>query len=304
MKQICLVLVSLALAAPAFAQQQQAQAQSQAQAQVTTETVQTTTTRQAPRRPYDGLIDPFNPGWSTQKVRHGIGFGSTFMTGATNQFIYDHFDNDAGYSVYLGFSKAADSYAVSNVAGTTGTTTTSTTISETRSGQKNPFVLSLGGSYNRPIMRNDWLMVRWGVYGGVDYYFKTSYDTGTHTEVTNNTTGDVAVTDTGYGSVSVTRDPVFKVGPMIDTLFFLRWFPQLAIGMQGGIMYATPSKTASETTSRNRTFNRVGGVDQTPTSNTEQTVRSTQDTGSTVGTFAVAGTQFNLFGNFVLRYVW
>ena len=249
----------------------------------------------------DGIVDPFNPGWATTKFKYGIGYGSGFLSSPSTVFIFEKFENSGSFSFYLGFQKSADGYTQTD---TTAAALTTTTKQTSRSGTRNPFSITLGTSYNKPIYRNDWLMVRWGVYGGLDYYFKTSYDTGSRTEVFTNASGDSAITESGYGSATVSRDAVFKVGPVVDSYFFIRWFPQLAVGLQGGMLYGTPAKVTTDQSARSRTYNRIGGVDQAPSTDTTTNSTTLSDPGSAVGTFAVNGSVFNAFGNFVLRYVW
>ncbi len=171
--------------------------------------------------------------------------------------------------------------------------------------RRQPYSISLGTSYNMNIARNDWIMIRWGIFGGMDYYTKVDYQTGTSSQSSSSASPDTfTISETSYGNVKGQRSPVFKLGPVVDSFVFIRWLPQLAIGLQGGMLYATDSDTNTKTTVRTRTFQRVNGVDQTPTSDTGTSTEARSLGGPTISTFSIAGTTFNLFGNFVLRYVW
>lgn len=244
------------------------------------------------------------PGWDQRAFKYGIGFSSSFMSGSST-FVLDRFSNDSSFSFFFGLNKSTDSFTASDSTAGSGTSTITTTTTRTLSGTKNPYAISLGASYNKALVRQEWLLVRAGLFAGVDYYTDASYDVGTQT--TSYSSADpttVTVTETNYGSATASRRAVIKAGPVVDAFVLLRWFPQLAIGLQGGILYSTPGQTDTKTETRTRTYQRINGVDQTPTSSTTSNATSSAQTGPLVSTFAVAGQTFNLFGSFVLRYVW
>lgn len=245
-----------------------------------------------------------NPGWNQKKVTRALGYGTGFLNGSST-FIFETLGQDTSWSFFFGINKSSNTYTDSDSTATSGVGPITTTTTKAYSGVKNPYSISLGTSYNMNIARNDWIMIRWGVFGGVDYYTKVDYQTGSSSQSSSSTTpGTYTITETSYGTVKGQRSAVFKLGPVVDSFVFIRWLPQLAIGLQGGMLYATDSDTNTKTTVRTRTYQRINGVDQAPTSDNGTSTEARSLGGPTISTFSIAGTTFNLFGNFVLRYVW
>lgn len=259
-------------------------------------------------KPTSDLASNFlKPGWNTAKIRRGVGFSGSFL-GTGNAFIYETGLNQiSSWSYYFSFAKSSDNFtdanttAISGVA--PGTITTTNTIN--RTGSKNPMSLGLGVSYNKRIYRNSFFQSRWGFFGGVDYFTKVSYGTGTEVATESSTTpGTINKVQTAFGEVEVSRNPVFRLGPVFDAYVFLRWLPNLAVGFQGGMLYTTEQNTKTVTRTVTQNFSVVNGVNQTPTSYSSSNQSSSLENGGTGSTFAIAGQNFNLFGNFVIRYVW
>jgi hypothetical protein len=249
-------------------------------------------------------MDPLEPGWATKRFGHGLGFSSSFFSGSST-FIYERFGRNTSVTYYLGINKATDSYTNSNSSSINGTGPTTTTSTSTYGGAKNPYSISLGASYNMNVVRNDWILVRWGIFGGVDYFTKVDYQTGTRSVSITSTAPDTqTISETSYGNVKGQRSPIFRLGPVIDSFVFVRWLPQLAIGLQGGMLYSTDSTNETKTTVRTRTYQRISGVDQAPTSDIGSQTEARSLGGPSISTFSINGTTFSLFGNFVLRYVW
>ena len=249
-------------------------------------------------------LNSLSPGWNAKKVTRALGFSTGFLNGSST-FIFETLRPDTSWSFFFGIIKTANNYTDSNSSSTTGIGPTTTTSTKTYAGAKNPYSISLGTSYNMNLIRNDWIMIRWGIFGGVDYFTKVDYKTGTVSQSSSSATpGTVSISETSYGTVKGQRSPVFKLGPVVDSFVFIRWLPQLAIGLQGGMLYATDSNTSTKTTVRTRNYQRINGVDQAPTSDTGTSTEARSLGGPTISTFSIAGTTFNLFGNFVLRYVW
>lgn len=248
--------------------------------------------------------DYLNPGWNPKRLKYGLGYSTGFLS-AANTFTLDLYKGKESWTFYFGLNKSSDSYSTSNATSTSGTSTITTTNTSSNSGTKNPYAISLGASYNQSLIHSDWLMVRWGVFGGLDYFTKVKYSTGSRSEsYASNAPDTVTVTESAYGDVDGQRAMMFKLGPVVDTNVFIRWLPQLAIGLQGGILYATDSKNTTNTTVRTRTYQRINGVDQTPSSDSSTSTEARSLGGPSISTFAINGQTFNLFGNFCLRYVW
>ena len=243
------------------------------------------------------------PGWNTRHYSSSLGFSTSFT--GTSTVVYENYFSDSSIAYYFGASKASDSISVSNVGSVTGVSPTTTVNTTTYSGAKNPFTLSIGSAYYKHTFRNNWMLVRMGIFGGADYFTGTSYKTGSHRETTVSTTPNTtSIVDTNFGDVTANRTMVFRLGPTFDTSFYLRWFPQLAIGLQAAILYSTDNKTSTTTNTRSRTYDSISGVDQTPSSDNSTSTQVDSLVGPSLSTFAVAGSTFNLFGNFTIKYVW
>jgi hypothetical protein len=279
------------------AAQAPAQAPSTTQPQAAAPTAAATSTKPAVK------IDFLQPGWNPYLIKYGVGYAGSFLNGS-NTFIFERFLGPTSYSIYFGINKVGDTYTSTDTSATTGTGPFTTTTTHADTGVKNPLAISLGASYNKRLYRNEWIMVRLGMFGGLDYFNSVSYNTGTSATAVNSATGNATVTQTAAGTVTVKRSPVFRLGPVFDSFVSVRWLPQLAIGMQGGMLYGTNFKTSTRTTTTTQTYQVVGGVPQTPTAYTTSDSTADAIAGPSFGTIAVNGTTFNLMGNFVLRYVW
>ncbi len=219
--------------------------------------------------------DLFQQGWSG-KYKRGIGFSTSLL--GTSTFIYDHYtDTQTSYSGFLSYQNTADSFNQTNA-------NNGTTITITNAGTRNLGVITLAGSYNYRLFRNEWSNIRIGILGGLNIFPKTSYEIGT--QATTIATG--AITYTGFGTTTLTRPIQFIMGPVLMTAINLRWFPMVSIGMDGGIFVYSNSKTTSTTNS-----NTAGVVTKSTT------ITSPGIVGSTLG----LGT-FGFTTAFAVRYVW
>ncbi len=249
--------------------------------------------------------DRFQPGWNPNKFKKSVGFSTTFLS-STSAITYEEYSDDqASWTYLLGLSKSSDSYTPTSSTTTSGTTTITTTSSTTYSGSKNPYAIGIGTIYSKKIFRNEWIFLRLGVFGGIDYYTNTSYQSGTKSEVSTSTSPETTnISETNYGKVDVTRGMPIRMGPVIDSTLFLRWFPQIGIGFQAAMLYSTGMTTKTKSSLCTKSYSVVSGVEQSPTSLScvEQTSESIA--GPSLSTFAVAGSTFNLFGSFTIKYVW
>ncbi len=219
--------------------------------------------------------DLFQPGWSG-KYKRGIGYSTSLLS--TSTFIYDHYtDTPASYSGFFSYTNAADS-------STQSIANNGTTIVTTNSGSRSLGIITLAGSYNYRLFRNEWSNIRIGFLGGINLYPKTSYDIGTQT--TTIATG--VVTYSGFGTSTLTRPVQIIVGPILMTAVNLRWFPMLSIGMDSGIFLFSNSKTTTESSS-----NTAGVVTKTTQVVSPGIVGSTRGDGT-----------FGFSTSFAVRYVW
>ena len=209
-----------------------------------------------------------------------------------------------GYEIFAGFSKAADTLTTNQVTSTNSIAETQT-ITTTNTGQSNGFEITLGGGYKQKMYQSRWLQVYWGALGAVTYATATDFPVGTTVVVNDTTTpGDFTTTQTGVGSTQVETDLAFSLGLKVGTEFYLKWFPQLAIGFSSGLLTTMGGNTTTTTTTSNRAAATVGGVEQDPTTDSSSTQVVQNDRGISASTFGIGGTEFNLFGTFTIRYIW
>lgn len=224
-------------------------------------------------------VDYLQPGWSGQ-YKYALGYSTNFTQNAT--FIFDYYeDAKKSYTTYFGFTKSANSYSQ-----TRSNNGTNTTVSN--SGTKSNAVLTLAESINQSIYRGAWANVRLGWLAGLNYFQDAKYDSGSASTV--NATG--VTTYTSSGITKVTRVPQFFTGPVVSTSFNIRWLPMITVGMDGGMLLFTESRTKSKFTGRNGNSN--APIPVSTTTETEPGYAS-QMSGNGI---------FNLFGNFNIRYVW
>lgn len=248
--------------------------------------------------------DLLSPGWDSKRPKFGIGYSESFLSGAPT-FILEQYLGDVSFSYYFGMKKNADSFNSDDSTTVSGIGPVSTTTTHTDTGSKNPYQLSLGFSYNNKIYQNEWIHIRWGLFAGLDYYTTASYNVGQTQRVVSSATPATAdVNEIGVGTVKKTQDPTLKLGPVVDAFFSIRWFPQLSVGFQGGLLYRTDSNMTTQTNTRTRTYQTINGVDQTPTASSSVDDKAVSKAGSSLSTFAVGGTTFSLMGSFSIRYVW
>jgi hypothetical protein len=220
-------------------------------------------------------VDYLKPGW-TGNYKHGIGFSSSFS--GNNTFIFDTYkDSEISYTAFLGFAKSAGSASKA-------ITNNGTTIVEVNSGTRSLGTISIAGSYNYKIFRNDWTNIKLGPLFGLNIYLKDKYDVGTKT--TTIATGTDAYS--GFGTAELSRDIQCFFGPILSTALNLRWLPMITVGIDSGILLYTSSTTKT--------------VQSTNTAGVTSTVTTETDPGLASSTFGNG--IFNLFGNFNIRYVW
>lgn len=251
------------------------------------------------------LADPFQPGWKARDFTRALGFSSG-LTGSGNAIVIENTpDAESSWAFHFGFNKLNDSFTESNTSSVSGIATTTSTTTLSRSGAKSAATLSFGSSYMSRVFKNDFILVRWGGFGGIDYVTDAKSPVGTRsTSESSATPGTVNITESGFGEQTIKSSPGINFGPVFDASLYLRWFPNISVGFMGGILYKMDRKVTTTTSTVSRTYQTVGGVDQADTSNTKTNVESVQNLGPALSTYALAGQNFNLFGNFVIRYLW
>jgi hypothetical protein len=249
--------------------------------------------------------DYLKPGWNPTKLDTGLGFGSSFLGGGTTVIYDTGLTKRTSWTYYFGYNKTSDSFSGTSSSSVSGVGTTTSSTTNSNSGTKNPKILSIGASWNQRLFKNHFMQARWGLFGGIDYYTKVSYAKGSNTtSVTSSAPTTVNYSEAAMGSTDVTKSPGFKIGPVVDTYLFLRWIPNIAVGMQGGMLYTMDQKTKTHTSTVTQSYQILNGVAQTPSSYTSSDSTQEDKTGGAGSTFAANGATFNLFGNFVIRYTW
>lgn len=255
------------------------------------------------------------PSWRPQQQRKALGIetsSSSFGVLGTNAISYTHWTSASkGFEYLFGYSKTADSFTETLTATQSDTSSATQTLTEATaySGTKNPHNFLLGLTYRDKIHQSDWLQIYWGLTGAVQYSTSASYRTGTSTKTTN----DISDADTytvtesaGFGATTQKGRLQVFIGPKFGSEFYLRWFPQLALGFATGVLtsFGTAAETLTVTHGSPETTTVNNGV-STPPATTPETSVTTKNPGDFNGsTFGIGGQTFSFTGQFTIRYVW
>lgn len=243
-----------------------------------------------------------------EDYKYLVGFESTSASlgvlGA-NSIVIGNWWETWGLEFLIGYTKNEDSSSSSvdtnnNTIANTGTTTT------TFSGTKNNHTGSLGTVLKAKVFQNHWVQVYGGAFVGVNYFFKTNYQSGSKVETFTdlNSTGNKSVTETSLGNVEVKRTPQVAIGPKLGAEFYPKWIPHLAVGFSTGIATYFGGNTTTTSSLRTRTFTVVNGVDQPASADATRTTVTETSPGIKGVTFGIGGTTFQVTGVFTIRYVW
>ncbi|MGZ6479137.1 MAG: hypothetical protein ACXWQE_07555 [Bdellovibrionales bacterium] len=260
-------------------------------------------------RPWETPLpdDPW-AGWPG-KYSHYIGYeAGTSSIGVIgrNLVVYGDWTGNFATEYFLGFEKGGDTFAKTTSSTSSGTGPVTQSDSTTSTGAKNPYILTAGLGQKKKIYQGKWLQVYWGYFGGLTYTSSVSYDTGSTSQTTPDTTspGTYSVTEAGLGTTKSATDLILFTGLKLGSEFYLRWFPNLALGFATGTMLTYGGKTTTTTTTESKTYSVVNGVPQTPTSVSSTETHTESDPGMRGTTFGIGGTSFQFTGLFTIRYVW
>lgn len=248
-----------------------------------------------------------NEEWSPEDANYAIGFesASTFSIIGQNMAIFGMtLAPDVWLDLYLGYTKSANTTTTtSTVADNTVTGSRTDTLANT--GVLNPHTISVGAAVRFAIFQNSWLQIHVGPMGALVLPNSVSYPTGSmvRTYADKDDTANYSVTDT-VGAVDISNGMIFHAGARLGSEFYLRWFPHLAIGFNTGVLTSFGGNTTTTTTTRNKIYAVVNDAEQTATTDTNTVATADLDRGMRGATFGVGGTVFNLFGNFLIRYIW
>lgn len=245
------------------------------------------------------------PGRYDQYVGYETGTTTVGIIGR-DLIVYGTWDGESGTEYFLGFEKPGDSYTKTSTTSQSGVATTSQTEAVTQSGSKSSYVLTLGAGKKQKIHQGRWVQVYMGYFGGMTYLTPATTPVGNRTKTTSNISNpdNYTITESGIGESKVKTDPILFGGVKLGSEFYLRWFPNLAIGFSTGLLLAAGGKKTTETSTETQTYSVVGGVPQTPTSHSGSKSEAVTDPGLTSDTFGIGGTSFQFNGLFTIRYVW
>jgi hypothetical protein len=263
--------------------------------------------RQPARAPSSVAIAE-NEEWSAEGASYSLGYESPasgvgilgqnmviFGIAASPEFWVD---------LYFGYTKSANTTTVSQ-SRLDNALTSARTDTTTYGGAEQPHEFSLGVALRVVAFQNSWLQIHAGPIAAVILPSSVSYNTGSlvRTYADKNVSGTYSVSDS-IGTVEQTTNLSAQVGLRVGSEFYLRWFPHLALGFSTGLLTTLGGDTSTTTTTRSKTYNVVNNVDQTPSADSTTTTTSDLQRGIEAATFGVGGTRFNLFGTFLIRYVW
>ncbi len=246
--------------------------------------------------------------WSPEKQHHSVGFEGTAGVSVLpkNAVLFGWWlTEDIGIDAYLGYTKAADNASTTTASADDGVAN-SRTITTTSGGVRNPHTFLFGGGVRYKVYQNSWFQFTLGAIAAIVPGNSTEWSTGSSVQTIGSlsTPGSYTMTETGLGTRKSENSILFNIGPKLGTEFYLKWIPHLAIGFSTGILASFGGTNTTTTTARTRTFAVNNGTPQTPTTDTSTTTVATTTLGPQGLTFGVGGTQFNLIGNFTIRYIW
>ncbi|NBX83135.1 hypothetical protein EBQ90_08615 [bacterium] len=256
------------------------------------------------------------PSWRPQQQRKALGIetsSSSFGVLGTNAISYTHWTSATkGFEYLFGYSKTADSFTETLTVTQSNTSAANQSLTEATaySGTKNPHNFLLGLTYRDKIHQSDWLQIYWGLTGAIQYSTSASYTTGTSTKTTTNISdSDTYSIEESADFGNTTRKGRLQVfiGPKFGSEFYLRWFPQLALGFATGVLtsFGTPAETVAVTHGSSSETTQVNNGVVTPPAPTPETSVTTKNPGDFNGsTFGIGGQTFSFTGQFTIRYVW
>ncbi|MBY0372007.1 hypothetical protein K2X33_15080 [bacterium] len=200
-------------------------------------------------------------------------------------------DKRWGYEVYVGYARTAN--------GTSATTTTSTNVtagSQTQttvgSGTPSQGKFLLGGAIKYRIHQKKYFGVSTDLLATVNPGSIGSGITGSRTLTTPDTNdpNDYTITDTAYGTTTVTTDMLIRMGPRINVDYHLPWVPNILLGASFGIFMSIGGNTNTHTSTRTASQQVVNGVEQTPAAETTSVSDQSSSPGVLGDTYAIGGT--------------
>jgi len=266
----------------------------------------------ANRRPSSDVSESGNPDassyWNPEAYTYYVGYEGSGVPSILPQnsvVLGQWFDSRFGGEIFVGYSNPADSFATSVQTSADAVANSQNTLT-TNSGTRSAATLLIGVAPKLRFVQSSWVQLYLAGVLGFVFGNSTNYATGSRqvsvADLTDPTT--FSVNETNFGTIQIERSAMFLIGPKLGSEFYLKWIPNLALGFSTGFLFTSGGSTKTTTSTKTRSIDTVSGVEQpaAPDSSFEN-VAETQP-GLQATTFGIGGAQFNLFGNFSLRYVW
>lgn len=257
----------------------------------------------------------WTPTWRPHMQKRAIGIetaSGSFGALGTNAISYTKWGSPSRGMEYLfGYFKNEDSYQekLTKTQNNVGSSTQGLEEITEYSGSRNPHNFIFGMAYREKLHQSDWMQIYWGLLGAVQYSTSASYKTGTLTKTTSNISNPNTYSlaeNVNYGETTRDSRLQFFVGPKLGSEFYLRWFPQLALGFSTGVLanFGTASQETAITNVGTETTSVTNGTVTTAPINQEKSVTTTNPGDLNGQTLAIGGQTFSFTGQFTIRYIW
>ena len=248
--------------------------------------------------------------WSPKGMKHSIGvelsdsnYGALGATSIAYGFSLEKF----GMDVYFGHSKEMDT-AVSTTITTSNDDTTPKTknVITEYTGKKKPKQTTLGIQPKFVFVSDRWFRASLGFMFARTATSAVSYKQGTITTTyaDSSNLNNNSVTEAGYGNVSSSSTAKLLYGPRINTEFFLKWFPHIALGFGTGMILSSGDDATLKSDTEDKSYIVTNGTPAKPTTSTTTSTEQKTPSGGTAKTLALGGSTFSLLGSFSVRYIW
>jgi hypothetical protein len=248
--------------------------------------------------------------WSPKGTQHSVGvelsdasYGALGTTAIAYGFSRDRF----GIELYMGYTKEQDTAATTSTTATNDASTPKTkTVSQEFSGVKKPKQTTFGIQPKFYFFSDRWFKASVGFMIARTSSSAVKYNTGTTTTTyaDSSNLNSYTVSQTDYGTVSQKSTDKLLYGPRLNTEFYLKWFPHIALGFGTGLIMSTGADATATSSTSNKTYAVTNGTAANPTVDRTESAEQKTPSGGTAKTLALGGSTFSLLGSFTVRYIW
>jgi hypothetical protein len=248
--------------------------------------------------------------WSTKGMRHSIGVelsDASYGALGTTAIAYGYSRDKFGIDLYMGYSKEQDTAATTSTTSTNDAATPKTkTVSQEFSGVKKPKQTTFGIQPKFYFFSDRWFKASVGFMIARTSSSAVKYNTGTTTTTyaDSSNLNNYTVSQTDYGTVSQKSSDKTLYGPRLNTEFYLKWFPHIALGFGTGLIMSTGADATATSSTSNKTYAVTNGTAANPTVDQTESAEQKTPSGGTAKTLALGGSTFSLLGSFTVRYIW